>query len=50
MRGWKRVEGPGTVARRRRDVRRWVKRPFKSRIWGAEYQSGELGWEAWYMG
>ncbi len=28
---------------RRRDVRRWAKRPFRRRIWGAECQSGELG-------
>lgn len=42
MRGWKRVEGPGVEARRRRDVRRWVKRPFRRRIWGAGCQSGEL--------
>ena len=43
MRGWNSVEGPGVVARRRRDVRRWVKRPFRRRIWGAGCQSEELG-------
>lgn len=32
MRGWKSVEGPGVVVKRRRDVRRWAKRPFKSRM------------------
>lgn len=45
MRGWKSVEGPGVVVKRRRDVRRWAKRPFKSRIWGAGCQSGGLGLE-----
>ena len=30
---WKSVEGPGVVARRRRDVQRWAKSPFKRRIW-----------------
>ena len=43
MRGWKSVEGPGLVARRRRDVRRWAMRPFRRRIWGASCQSGGLG-------
>lgn len=43
MRGWKSVEGPGVVARRRRDVRRWAKRPLRRRIWGAEGQSRKLG-------
>ena len=43
MSGWKSVEGPGVVAKRRRDVRRWAKRPFRRRIWGVRCQYGELG-------